>query len=100
MIWLIDAEARDLIVRLLASRPEAASLVERLRHDTGAPVEDIARDLKRLDICAACAIEGQSASCESVHARAVGRRLHRLVEIARGKRRPWERVVEAIKRRL
>jgi len=60
------------------------------QHDVGAPIDEIVQALKHQEICAACGIEGVSSSCNSIDAQKQGRRLGRLLEIARGERRPWQ----------
>ena len=59
-------------------------------HDTGAAIDEIVQALKYQEICVACRHESMERTCESIPARKHGRRLGRLLEIARGERKPWE----------
>jgi hypothetical protein len=76
--------------------PEIDRLKDRLSpcggrpHDTGAPIDEIVQALKHQEICFACSNEGVAGGCSSIGAQKHGRRLGRLLEIARGERKPWE----------
>jgi hypothetical protein len=61
--------------------------VDRLRADTGADIEEIVALLKKAPTCPACTIEAQERSCIAIRVRALGRRLARLLQRARGERR-------------
>jgi hypothetical protein len=97
---IIPAEDATEIYECLHSSAYRSPTIERLKdrlcpyggrpHDTGAPIDEIVQALKHQGICAACDIEGQARSCASINAQKHGRRLGRLLEIARGERRPWE----------
>lgn len=89
VITLSDAAtiANALRKKWLANDDEQR-IAERLRHDTGANVQEIVDLLHDLQICGACELEGQAASCKSIDARKLGRRLRRLLERARGERSP------------
>lgn len=78
--WLADDETRGII-----------RIYERLRDDTVADIEDIVGQLKRLDLCAPCVIEGMPEGCCAHDAQKLGRRLSRLLERARGERAPGDR---------
>lgn len=57
-------------------------LLERFNNETGADIEDIANQLKKLPLCPACILEGQERSCKSLDAQKLGRRLYRLIQRA------------------
>jgi hypothetical protein len=59
-------------------------------HDIGAPIDEIVQALKYQDICPACGNEDQERDCVAIQSRKLGRRLARLLEIARGERKPWD----------
>ena len=60
----------------------AIRLSERFDAETGGDLGEVVELLKGLPICAACDLEGQASSCQSVAAHKLGRRLRRLVERA------------------
>lgn len=62
-------------------------LLERFNDETGADIEEIARELKNMDICCPCKHEGQESMCKSIHTRKLGRRLYRLLERANYQRK-------------
>lgn len=92
MYLVITVEDRDEILAALRESTAGVSprLLDMLTRSTGAPMDEIAADLQGLGICTACSIEGMAAHCESIHAQQIGRRVRRLLEIARGERKPWE----------
>ncbi|NKI68943.1 hypothetical protein GN109_05880 [Collimonas pratensis] len=57
-------------------------IIGRIEAETGADIEDIAQQLKDLEICLACEHESQQHTCESLTANKLGRRLHRLIDRA------------------
>jgi len=57
-------------------------VIDRIKTETGADIEDIIGQLKGIDTCTACAIEGQERSCVCWHANKLGRRLARLIDRA------------------
>lgn len=61
---------------------EVAPLLKRIDNESGADIKDIVDQLKHMDICPACAIEGQQHSCSAHDARKLGRRLKRLLDRA------------------
>jgi hypothetical protein len=65
-----------------AKDPDLRRIGDRLAADAGGDMREIADQLKALDICGACWVEGQSASCYSLQAQKLGRRLARLIERA------------------
>ena len=76
-------DAHIIAAALLAEEaPEAKRIRARMSEDTGADLGEIVELLKGLDICAACNIEGQASSCQSITAHKLGRRLRRVVERA------------------
>jgi hypothetical protein len=58
------------------------SVVDRLRVETGADIEEIAALLKALTTCLACEVEGQETYCVCWQAHKLGRRLSRLIDRA------------------
>lgn len=82
-IILSVADANTLADLLALRQPSegsyVATLVDRLRDDTGGDLEEIAADLKKLDYCRACVVEAQTRYCESLVAQRIGRRLSRLL---------------------
>ncbi len=74
------SDARLILEELHLSRnPALTNIISRLKQDTGANILDIATQLKKMEVCAACSIEGQERSCYSLLARKLGRRLYRLL---------------------
>lgn len=67
-----------------ATDTELRRIGDRLATDTGGDLEDIADNLKRLTLCAACVLEGQQAHCSALNAQKIGRRLTRLIGRAEG----------------
>lgn len=65
----------------------AAKFVERMRHETGADMEEIVRALAQSEPCPASKFESQCCR-PSVDSQKLGRRLRRLLERARGERGP------------
>jgi hypothetical protein len=87
---IITTDDAALLWGALVSVPNALEsatfgpLITRLRDDTGGDIQAIADDLKAMEVCAACNIEGQSQSCEVHGANRCGRRLDRLIKRANG----------------
>lgn len=69
---------RDLEFRLR----EVMSLLNRIDNESGADIKGIVDQLKHMDICPACVIEGQQHSCSVLEAQKLGRRLKRLLDRA------------------
>jgi hypothetical protein len=65
-----------------ATDPDLRRIGDRLAVDTGGDMREIAGLLKHLEVCAACNIEGQARSCNSLEAQRIGRRLSRLIDRA------------------
>lgn len=82
--YLVDGNAPA--AELDRARANLTRIVERLRHETGANVQEVVDDLAALDFCSPCAIEGKERSCQILPAQKLGRRLRRLLERARGAR--------------
>ncbi|MDE1139998.1 MAG: hypothetical protein PW999_10145 [Paraburkholderia tropica] len=61
---------------------QVARVIARIEAEEGADVEDIVAQLKAIDACPACVVEGQEQSCCAWHANKLGRRLKRLVDRA------------------
>lgn len=75
----------------ISALPERAQgnllrIQERLRHETGADMQEIVDTLQKEEICYACKAEGVASSCAALTANQQGRRLRRLLERARGER--------------
>ncbi len=64
--------------------PDVHRIVERLRHETGADMQDIVTQLQGANICGVCEHEGQAEYCRIIDVRKQGRRLRRLLERVRG----------------
>ncbi|MBB3004334.1 hypothetical protein FHX57_006716 [Paraburkholderia tropica] len=61
---------------------QVARVIARIESEEGADIEDIVAQLKAIDACPACVIEGQQHSCCAWDANKLGRRLRRLVDRA------------------
>lgn len=82
---LLDAVKNGWGEEFSAERAQyARALLERIENETGADIEEIVSDLKGLNTCHACVVEGQESYCCSINAKKIGRRLNRLVERANG----------------
>lgn len=78
-------DAKALALNASAGHDERIQrVIDRIENETGADVEDIVAQLKSIDACPACVIEGQQHSCCAWHANKLGRRLSRLVDRANG----------------
>ena len=76
-------DAKALALNASAAFDErVARVIARIEAETGADVEEIVDQLKGLDVCAACAIEGQERYCVCWQGNKLGRRLARLVDRA------------------
>lgn len=105
ILELSDAKALASQARSLAEGHASSvdPILERIEAETGADIEDIVAQLKGLDFCHACVVEGQQQYCECLTAHKLGRRLSRLVDRANGKpgfegpaEQPLERTVENV----
>jgi hypothetical protein len=90
MILTVD-DAKTLARLAFVQGARVEALVDRVNKDEGAPIQEIVDDLKGLGPCVACAHESMERYCVSIEAQRCGRRLRRLLEIARGERRPWQK---------
>lgn len=86
--FTMAATALRSIAADLATADRVRPIVDRFTRDTGADMQDIVAKLTGVEACAACVIEGQEASCVAWDVHAIGRRLRRLLERARGERAP------------
>ena len=64
------------------------AIIDRLRLDTGAPMQEIAEGLRKLTVCYPCNDEGDEVNCQAHRANAAGLRLAKLLARARGEREP------------
>ncbi|MEX3764499.1 hypothetical protein [Paraburkholderia phenoliruptrix] len=80
-------DAKQLALNASAGFDErVARTIDRINAETGADMEDIVAQLKGIDTCHACLVEGQEAYCVCWEANKLGRRLSRLVDRANGRR--------------
>ena len=73
---------KELLKEYIPKEKIPEKIIDRFENETGADIEDIATQLKKLPLCAACKIESQEDSCRSLDAQKLGRRLYRLINRA------------------